>query len=278
MSKTIDNAFAKHFGAEVHEAYQRMGSKLRKTVRVRSNVVGTETTFHTIGYGAAQTKGRNADIPVMNLSHDKVTCKLEDYYAGEWIDKLDALKISYDERQAVVNAAAYALGRKTDELIINAANAAVASKAGDDVTTISTALTKTKILKALEKLGTNNVPDDGQRYAVVGWKQWSQLLDIDEFKDSRYVGQEELPWLGTQVKMWLGTYWMPHSGLTKNSSKNRICFWYHKTAIGHAVASEVETDITWNGSRAAYFVNSSMSQGAKVVDPNGIEPLICRET
>ena len=32
------------------------------------------------------------------------------------------------------------------------------------------------------------MPDDGQRYAVVGWKQWSELLDIEEFANADYVG------------------------------------------------------------------------------------------
>lgn len=26
-------------------------------------------------------------------------------------------------------------------------------------------------------------------------------------------------------------------------------YWYHKTAIGHAVGSDVKTDITWHGDR-----------------------------
>ena len=37
--------------------------------------------------------------------------------------------------------------------------------------------------------GNNNVPDDGQRYVAVGWEQWSQLLDLDEFR-TNYVGEE----------------------------------------------------------------------------------------
>lgn len=37
MTISIDNAFVKQFEREVHEAYQRMGSKLRQTVRVINN-------------------------------------------------------------------------------------------------------------------------------------------------------------------------------------------------------------------------------------------------
>ncbi len=278
MSKDISAAFSKHFGAEVHEAYQRMGSKLRKMVRTRNNVRGSITVFQRIGHGIAKQKSRNAEVPVMQLSHSATECPLEDYYAGEWVDKLDEMKVDYDERSALVNASAYALGRKTDELIIKAAHNAFKTSHSSALSSTEDGLTKAKILAAMEKLGENGVPDDGQRCAVIGWKQWSQLLDIEEFKSAEYVDKDELPWPGNQAKKWLGALWMPHSGLPKNSQSNRICFWFHKTAVGHAVNAEINTDISWSGERAAYFVNSSMSQGAVVIDPKGIEPLICRES
>ena len=40
MANTIDQAFIKQFETEVHMAYQRMGSKLRNTVRTAGNVRG----------------------------------------------------------------------------------------------------------------------------------------------------------------------------------------------------------------------------------------------
>lgn len=277
MNNDISTAFSKHFGAEVHQAYQRMGSKLRKMVRNRGNVRGTTTHFQTIGSGTAKPKARNADVPVMQVAHAAVACELHDYYAGDWIDRLDEIKIDYDERDALVNASAYALGRKTDELIIAAATAAVKIKTRHTLTNIHDGMTKVKVLNALETLGLAGVPDDGQRCAVVSWKQWGQLLGIEEFANSQYVGSDELPWLGSQAKKWLGTFWMPHSGLYKDTNKRRFCFWFHKTAIGHAVNAEINTDISWSGERAAYFVNSSMSQGAVVIDPNGIAQLVCKE-
>lgn len=138
-------------------------------------------------------------------------------------------------------------------------------------------LTRDKVLAAFEAMGEADVPDDGQRFAVVGWKQWSQLLTIQEFANADYVGDDELPWKGTQAKRWLGTLWMPHSGLPKNGD-TRKCFWYHKTAVGHAIGSEVKTDITWHGDRAAHFINNMMSQGACLIDPTGVVTLSCVES
>ncbi|MGE4280074.1 MAG: phage capsid protein [Magnetospirillum sp.] len=271
MSTSVINGYSKDYGAQVHAAYQRQGTKLRNTVRTRNNVTGAIAVFQKVGKGAASTKARHGKVPVMNVDHQTVECQLYDYYAGDWLDKLDEIKIEHDERAVLVNAGAYALGRKTDELIITELD-----KSTNYALDGATGLTKDKVLTAFEMLGEADVPDDGERYAVVGWKQWSELLQIPEFSDADYIGDEDLPWKGTQAKNWLGTLWMPHSGLTKSGSV-RHCYWYHKTAIGHAVGSEVKSEITYHGDRAAWFCNNMMSQGSALIDTAGVVSLRCLE-
>ncbi len=273
MSTSIDTAFVKQFEREVHSAYQRMGSKLRNTVRTSSNVQGSSVTFQKVGKGVAMTKSSGGMVPVMNLEHTAIEVALQDYYAGDWLDKLDEIKINHDERQVIASAGAYALGRKTDEMIINALAAATTS-----VSDNTTGMTKSKLLEAYELLGAAEVPDDGQRFCIVGVKQWSELLQIEEFSSADYVGNEELPWQGSQAKKFLGTTFMVHSGLPIDGNDVRSCFWFHKTAIGHAIGAEVETDITWHGDRAAHFVNNMMSQGAGLIDADGVVEIPCDET
>lgn len=271
MSTSIDQAFVKQFEREVHQAYQRQGSKLRPTVRVKNGVQGSSTIFQRVGKGAASTKARHGMVPLMNVEFSAVEAQLQDFYAGEWVDRLDDLKSNIDERQVLANAGAYALGRKTDELIIEALSTATLTAGSPDAP-----LTKADVLAAFEILGTNDVPDDGQRYAIVGWKQWSDLLDLPEFANSEFVGSDQLPWRGTQAKYWLGTLWMPHSGLPLKDGV-RTCFWYHRSAVGHAIGQDVTADITWHGDRAAHFVANSMSQGSVLIDPTGVVKLPCLE-
>jgi hypothetical protein len=161
LSTSIDQAFIKQFEQEVHQAYQRMGSKLRNTVRVKNGVQGSSTVFQKVGKGSASTKARHGKVPVMNIDHTPIECQLLDFYAGDWVDHLDELKINIDERQVLANAGAFALGRKTDELILTALGQTTnVAGAGTD------GLTKAKVLEAFEMLGDMDVPDDGQRYAV----------------------------------------------------------------------------------------------------------------
>jgi hypothetical protein len=276
MATSIDAAFVKQFEREVHEAFQRQGSKLRGTVRNINNVVGSSAIFQKVGKGTASTKSTHGMVPVMNLSHTTVEATLFDFYAGDWVDRLDELKINIDERQVIANAGAYALGRKTDELIIKALQSVTG---GQEINDDGAGMTLTKLLTGFEKLGYADVPDDGERYAVVGWKQWAEMLKIPEFASAEYIGASDLPFgNATQAKKWLGMTVLPHSGLPITSGDIRSCFIYHKSAVGHASGSDVQTDITWHGDRAAHFVNNMMSQGVALIDATGVVEIKCDES
>ena len=163
MANTIDTAFIKQFETEVHMAYQRMGSKLRNTVRT-ANVTGSTVRFQKIGTAEATTKSRNGNVTPMELAHTNVEATMADFYAAEYIDKLDELKININERQAVAQSAAAALGRKTDSLLITAMDAGANSTQIHDT---SSAVEKADLLSVFETFGTANLPEDGQRYIAM---------------------------------------------------------------------------------------------------------------
>ena len=268
----IDASFIKHFQAEVHNAYQQQGSKLKKTVRFKEGITGTSTTFQVIGAQSANQKtARNAQLTPSAVTHEPVECVLSDWYAGQWVDKLDELKVGHDERKVLATAGAYALGRKTDDLIIAALDTAT-NTAG----TADDPLTKERILSAFQTLNSNNVPDDGERYALVGPAQWNQLLNLDEFSNANYVGDEHPFIAGSESRKWMGINWIMHTGLpTSAANGTTTCFIYHKSAVGLASGQEITTDITWHGDYAAHYVNNMMSQGACLIDPKGVIKMEC---
>ena len=191
MSTQVSESFIKQFEAEVHLCYQQNGSKLRNTVRYKNGVKGSSTVFQKVGKGIASRKARHGLVPVMSLDHSPVECELQDYYAGDWVDALDELKLSIDERRVIANSGAYALGRKTDELIIGALSQAGSA---NDVGDYAEVMGKKDILDAFARLNENDVPDDGQRFGLVGPHQWNALLNIQEFSNSDYAG-DNLPFL-----------------------------------------------------------------------------------
>lgn len=272
MAMDIDVSFVKQYESEVHEAFQRQGSLLRNTVRAKQ-VMGTSTTFQKVGTGTATQKSRNGVVPPMNVDHDNVECFLQDWYAGDWFDKLDELKINHDERGAVVRAGAYALGRRTDAQIIAELNAA---ETGTSVNLSSFDIAA--MTAWVTALGARDVPINfGEVFCLVSWPVWAKIMTFAQFSSGDYVGPD-LPFKAppSQVREWMGVLWMPHTGLSGASSA-RECHMYHRTVVGHAIGAEVTTDITWHGDRASWFINNMMSQGAKLIDANGVVTRVFNE-
>jgi hypothetical protein len=276
MATSITNAFITQFEAEVHMAYQRMGSKLKNLVRNVNGVNGSTVKFQKVAQGSANTKARHAEVVAMDLSHSNVSATLTDYYAADYVDKLDELKVNIDERQVVAQSAAYALGRKTDEVIrdVMDAGTAFANNVNSDA---STAMSLVKAKNMMETFNGNDVPDDGQRYWVVGPKQWSDLLGIDQFTRLEYVGQDELPFKGGMTaKRWLGFLWFVHSGLSKPST-DRYTLAFHKSSVGLGVGSDVKTEVNYIPEKVSHLITSMLSLGAVEIDSNGLRVQKCAE-
>jgi hypothetical protein len=277
MTATIDQAFVKQFEAEVHMAYQRMGSKLKPMVRNVNGVKGNTVQFQKVAKGSASTKARHAEVVAMNSVHSNVTATLSDFYAADYVDKLDELKVNIDERNIVAQNAAYALGRKTDEIITDTFDAGATTLANNSAGT-TTGMNLDKAQNVFEIFGNNDVPDDGQRYWVVGPKQWSDLLDIDQFSRAEYIGEADLPYKGGMTaKRWLSFMWMGFSGLPTSGSTDRHTMAFHKSSLGMGVGSDVRTEVNYIPEKVAHLTTSYMSMGAVLIDGDGVRIQKCAE-
>jgi len=262
MANTIDTAFIKQFETEVHMAYQRMGSKLRNTVRT-ANVTGSTVRFQKIGTAEATTKSRNGNVTPMELAHTNVEATMADFYAAEYIDKLDELKININERQAVAQSAAAALGRKTDEILVTAMDAGANST---QIGATGSAVSKADLLSLFETLGNADVPEDGQRYLAMSPSGFADLFNINEFASSDYVGPQNLPFAGGMtMKEFLGFKIFSTSAVA--GGKN---FSYHTSSVGLGVNADVQTEVNYIAEKVSHLATSMMSMGAVVIDSDGI--------
>jgi hypothetical protein len=270
MANTIDQAFIAQFETEVHLAYQRMGSKLRNTVRT-TNVSGSTARFQIIGGGVATTKSRNGDVTTMELAHTYVTATMADYYAAEYIDKLDELKTNINERQAIATSSAAALGRKTDELLIAAMDAGASATQIHDT---GSAIEKADVLACFETVGNADMPDDGNRYVAMSPAGFADLYAITEFASADFVGPSNLPYAGgMSMKEFLGFKFFSTSAV--DGGKN---FVYHMNAVGLGINADVSTEVNYVPQKAAHLANSMMSMGCIVIDDEGVYELLDNNT
>ena len=275
MASSITNAFITQFEAEVHMAYQRMGSKLKNLVRTVNGVNGSTVKFQKVAKGTANTKARHAEVVAMDLAHTAVSATLTDYYAADYVDKLDELKINIDERQVVAQSAAYALGRKTDEVLIAILDAATQFAA--NVASSGTGMTLIKAKNMMETFNGNDVPDDNQRYWAVGPKQWSDLLSVDQFSRVEYVGPSDLPFPnGMTAKRWMGFLFFVHSGLSTSGS-DRLNLAFHKSAIGCGIGSDVRTEVNYIPEKVSHLITSMISLGSVAIDGDAARVQLCTE-
>lgn len=273
MSTSISTAFVKSYEDDVKDAFQRQGSLLLNTVRYEPGIVGSTHDFFRIGTGTATTKARHGTITPMNQTHTNLTATLADFYAGDWVDKLDENKISINEKQALARGGAMALGRKIDDQITTVM-AATTETTVTWVQTSSNAI-RNALIEMAEALFDNDVPNDGECYGLLTPRAWASAMTVEEFSNSQYVGTDSLPFkegvpTSMRMKEFLGVKWMLHTGLPGKGTSAANVYAYHKTAVGYASGQDVTADITWHGDRAAWFVNHMMSGGAVLIEDAGV--------
>lgn len=271
MSVEIPDSFVEQFAEEVHQAYQRMSSKFRSKVRTRDNVKN-KVTFQKVGKGALGTKTRHGLVPLINLTHDPVECTVSDKAGGDYVDKLDELRINHDERKVVASSFAAAAGRDTDDIILTAMDAttnvynsgtAVDLGAGSGV-----GLGHNQAIR--ETFDNYDAPDDGWRFFAVPPKGWSQLQRLAEFADADYVGKDQLVYYeGQTMKRWNTFVYFSFSGLPVHGSADRKGFAWHKSSIGHAIGQNPLIVWSWENTRNAHFCNCTMQMGAVLIDAEG---------
>ena len=271
MVTTIDAAFTAQFESEVHMDFQRMGSTIRNTVRTKNGITGLTTTFQRAGKGVAGAKDRHGNVPIMNANRTAKTATLSDRYAGEYIDKLDELKIQHDERSVASQTLAGAMGRDVDDILFETMDGGSNANNSWVATTWSAA---SSAIAFMEFMGKADVPFDGNLFAAVSWPCWGDLLDIDEFSNQDYTPGDKLWFDGVTSKFWLGFNWFPHNGLPLDSSGDAKQFFWHRSSVGHAIGQDYKLDMSWVGEKQATLAVGSMSHGAVNIDDTGIIEMV----
>ena len=273
MSTSISTSFVRQYEDDVKEEFQRIGTYLLKAVRHKSNVKGSSTTFQRVGTGTAVTKSRHGTITPMNQSHTAPEVTLVDFYAGDFVDKLDELKINHDERLVVARGGAMALGRKIDNQIIAILNTTTESTQSWGIGT--SAAVRNSLLLMTEALDANDVPNDGFRYGALTPRAWAFAMTVQEFSRSDWVGATGLPFregapTDGRFKDWMNVKWFMHTDLPGITTSTANIYVWHKNAVAYASGADITADITWEGTRAAHWVNHWMSGQAGLIESSGV--------
>jgi hypothetical protein len=121
MNSQIEAWRVQAYAANVYRLSQQKGSKLASLVR-NEEFTGKTEYFDRLGLAVAQDKvGRNGDTPNQNIDHSKRAVTTITREWGTLIDRKDKVQQIHDPASEYSVAAQNALGRKMDEVLINAA-------------------------------------------------------------------------------------------------------------------------------------------------------------
>lgn len=284
MSTGLSTAFIQLFDAEVKQAYQGT-SQLAGTVRTRTGVEGSTVNFPSVGKGAAVVRTPQTDVVPLNTAFATVSCTLSDYIAAEYSDIFNQQKVNFDERQELAQVVGSAIGRRQDQIILDAVAAASAGTtvANTVVTSGSAAasdLNVGKIIAAAEAMNTKNVPS-GDRHMVIHASGLASLLADERAVSADFNQLQALQrgdinsFMGFTIHV-LGD--RDEGGLAKDGSNDRTNFAFHKSAVGCAVGMAPTTKIDWIAEKTSYLVASCLSMGAVAIDADGIVDITTRES
>ncbi len=280
MAINLSTAFVTLFDAEVKQAYQA-SAVLRPAVRVRSGVEGSTYKFPKIGKGVAQVRIPQTDVTPLNVTYSQVTATLSDYIAAEYSDIFMQAKVNFDERRELVKVVSNAIGRRQDQLILDALTASSTSlTVSNDIGGSDTNMNVAKLREAKKKLDAGNVPMDG-RHIIIHANSLASLLSETAVTSSDFNTVKAL--VQGEINTFLGfTFHVlgdrTEGGLAIDGSSDRTCFAFHKDAIGLAEGIAPKTEINYVPEKTSFLVASMFSAGAVAIDDEGIVKITCRES
>lgn len=277
MAVAISNAFVQMFDAEVKQAYAGARA-LAGLTRERTNVEGNQVKFPKIGKGTATVRVPQTDVTPLNVSYSQVTATMSDYIAAEYSDIFNQQKVNFDERRELVQVVGNAIGRRMDQLVIDALNASATSLTV--ATTIGGAGTNMNIEKLIETkklMDANNVPSEG-RTMIIHANNLAGMLGETEITSADFATVKAL--VSGEVDTFMGFKFVTlgdrdEGGLPLPST--RTCFAFHKDAIGMGIGMGQRSEINYVPEKTSFLVSSMFSAGAIAIDDEGIVKISCTE-
>ena len=275
MSKTLSSVAVTEFDSMVKQAYQGMGM-LKGTVTMRNNVVADTYKFRKMGKGLANQKSTADLVTPMDVAHSLATATLQNWNAPEYTDIFDQAEVNFDEKNELAEAIAGALGRRFDQLVIDAMEASTPD--ASDIT-VATNLGVSELISAKVALKDQGV-GDADLFFAANALGLGGLLNDTSLTSEDFATVKAL--VNGTVNSFMGFTFnfietRTEGGLTV--AANIVDSWaYHRAAVGVAQGFENKTSIDWIPNRTAWLSNGMLKAGSVVRDTGGLVKVQYDET
>lgn len=288
MSNQIDTNLVQTYSSNLELQFQQRGSRLRDTVR-NEPLNGEYGFFDRIGpVDAVEATDRHGDTPLIETPHDRRRIGGRDFRWADLIDKPDKLRMLADPTSAYVQNAIFALGRKMDDVIIEAFDAtAYTGKNGATTVTASADGVKTvnaasgitlDVLRETKKYLTDrDQTEDGDTlYFGITAEQLDEMLGINEIQSADYNALKAL--VNGEVDTFMGFKFVRSQRWTKSGTTRKLFAWAKSgmcLATADALTVRVSERDDKNYSVQPYVCGTfgaTRMWGQQVVQINATEP------
>jgi len=279
MSKNLSPVAQQEFDNLVHHVYQG-GSKLQGCTRLRSGVVGDIYKFRTMGKGLANQKASQADVTPMDVNHTLVNCVLENWNAPEYTDVFDQAEVNFEEKSELAKTIAHALGRRSDQLIIDALDASTpTATVATSVGGAGSGLNIEKLAAAGSELDDNEVPEEGRIMVASSKSKWTLLQETEvgssDYNTVKALAHGEIDTFMGFKFVFFGT--RSEGGIT-SAANVYDGYAFHMDAMGLAVGIQQKTEINYVPEKTSWLCNGLLKAGAVAIDESGIVKVQATET
>ena len=268
MSINLSAVAVTEFDSMVKHAYANMGL-LKNAVTLRNNVVGDTYKFRRMGKGLANQKASSADVVAMGVGHEFKTATLANWNAPEFTDIFDAQDVNFDEKQELASTIAGALGRRCDQLVIDAMDASTPLTTA--VPAGGTNLTIAKVNSAQVELRDQGVPNT-ELFAVIEAGGLGGLLSDEKATSSDYQAVKAL--VSGEINSLVGFQFIiletrAEGGLTE--AANVVDSWFfQRPSVGLAIGIDMKTEINYVPEKTSWLTNGMLKAGSVVRDEGGL--------
>lgn len=250
MTIQADAHYVEQYRSRVTHVYQNKGNLMRGLLMPEGRLDGKKAYWPVHGTQTAQKKLRRMKATPGNVAKSQVSADLQTWETFDYIGKFDMSRQTVNEKEALVQAGAMALGRAVDTEITSAFNTVAPTSASNDqfFDLSSAELGVGGLLFALGKWrGTNKIPRDGQVYGLLRDIDYNTLMGKKEFANSQWAGPD-LPLRSmTESRTWAGVNWVvvPDDYLPAVTATADL-FVFHKPGWGWAENFMVDTMFDWD--------------------------------
>lgn len=282
MTISLTNVAIQQFEDQFIIEYQGRRT-LEEGVQVRRGVIGDAYKWPRIGPAVMELRGApQSIIPASDVTHTQITTTFEDRILNTPTDIFQQAQVNASERQALAFDHAMAVGRRTDQIIINALNA---SGTTNTIVNGGTNMTLDKLRQASFLMNEDNV-DPMLRFIAMHPSQLRSLLEETETTSSDFNTVKAL--VNGELDTFMGFKFFyiadrTEGGLPKVGNI-RTCFAWQQRAMGMAFAgfeggqANPSVTIDWDPLRQSWLTISKLRAGSSALQPDGIVDIDCDET